>query len=60
MRWYILLMAGFFALWQNAYFGGNFFPRSDAELIADGISILITAVACLAFVLERSANRSSI
>lgn len=33
---------------QNAYFGWNARPQSDAELMADGITLLLVAVAiCL-------------
>jgi len=49
----ISILALFFAFWQNAYFGHNSFPRSDAELIADGIVLLLVALAGVAFAVER-------
>lgn len=30
---------------ENVYFGWHAFPQSDAELIADGIVFLLTAIA---------------
>lgn len=39
------LVALFFAYWQNAYFGHNAFPKSDAELIADGIACILLVLA---------------
>lgn len=41
-RW---IAAVFFAGWQNIYFGWHAFPQSDAELIADGISVLLFSLA---------------
>lgn len=38
----LLLALGWFAL-VNWYFGWNAFPMSDAELIADGIGLLLIA-----------------
>lgn len=32
---------------QNNYFGWNYRPKSDAELIADGITILLFALVWL-------------
>lgn len=39
------IAAAFFAVWENAYFGWHAFPQSDAELIADGISLLLISLA---------------
>ena len=39
---YIIGLA--FALWQNRHFGHNHFPASDAELMADGLVLLIVAI----------------
>lgn len=41
-------MTGIFAVCQNAYFGHNAFPKSEAELIADGITLLLAALAVVA------------
>lgn len=35
------ILALFFSMWSNRYFGGNWFPKSDAELIADGMVIIM-------------------
>jgi len=42
--WFIAIM---FAIEQNIYFGWNAVPRSDAELIADGITMVLFALAAL-------------
>jgi hypothetical protein len=34
---------------QNKYFGWNTGPRSDTELIADGITLILFALMCLPF-----------
>jgi hypothetical protein len=41
-RWWIAFL---FYVEQNSYFGWNAMPKSDAELIADGITLLLTALA---------------
>jgi hypothetical protein len=33
---------------QNEYFGWNRLPQSDAELIADGITIILVSIAIFA------------
>jgi hypothetical protein len=48
----VLAMALFFAFWQNAYFGHNAFPRSDAELMADGVVLLLTALGVLCWSID--------
>lgn len=45
MNWWAFALATLFFIEQNRYFGWNSFPASDAELIADGITILIAAIA---------------
>lgn len=45
MNWTIFFLAAAFWVHQNAYFGWNALPKSDAELIADGITILLFALA---------------
>lgn len=47
MNFYVLFIAFTFWVLQNGYFGWNAFPHSDAELIADGITLTITALALL-------------
>ena len=48
MAWWIFFMANAFAFEENAYFGWNMFPKSDAELIADGLVFLLFALAIVA------------
>lgn len=48
-NWIIFYLAIVFGLIETAYFGWNMFPHSNAEIICDGISILICALAFLDF-----------
>jgi hypothetical protein len=41
----IFLFAIFYGLLETAYFGWNMMPGSDAEVLADGITTLIAALA---------------
>lgn len=43
----IFILAAFFGLFETAYFGWNFAPQSDAEMICDGITFLLFALAYL-------------
>lgn len=45
---WISLLALIFFFEQNIYFGWNAVPHSDAELIADGIGMLLFALSFLA------------
>ena len=36
-----------FAVAQNSYFGWNWTPKSDAELVCDGINLMLWAMAIL-------------
>ena len=47
MNYYILYLSGIFMYIENSYFGWNFEPQSDAELICNGITCLILAMAFL-------------
>jgi hypothetical protein len=47
MNWWIFFLAIAFWIEENNYFGWNMIPASQAELIADGIVILIVAIAML-------------
>lgn len=49
MRWQIWLIALAFGTWENIYFGWNAFPRSDTELMADGLTALIFALSFCKF-----------
>lgn len=44
----ILVLAVFFSVIENAYFGWNWSPQSEAELICDGIAMLLFALGILA------------
>lgn len=50
MNWYIaiawLVVVEFF-IKQNKYFGWNLEPQSDAELMADGITLVLISLAAL-------------
>ena len=53
MRGFVIMgMAAFFGFWQNAYFGHNAFPRSDAELVADGMVLLLAALGLLCWSID--------
>jgi hypothetical protein len=41
----IFLLAFLYWFIENNFFGWNMFPQSEAELIADGIVMLILAIA---------------
>ena len=41
----IFIIAAVYAYWQNSYFGWNYFPKSDAEIISDGIAAILFALA---------------
>jgi hypothetical protein len=41
MNLYIAWIAFVFFICENKYFGWNAFPQSDAELIADGIVLIL-------------------
>jgi len=42
---YILAIAVIYGFWQTAFFGWNALPSSDAEIVCDGITVLILALA---------------
>lgn len=48
----IIVMAAFFGVWSSTYFGHNIFPKSDGELIADGIVLLLTALGLLCWSID--------
>jgi len=43
MLWMLALI---FGIVSNAWFGWNWMPKSDAEVICDGMGLLLLAVAC--------------
>ena len=45
MNPYIFAIAMIFWWEENQYFGWNYLPASDAELIADGVACLLLALA---------------
>lgn len=48
INWWIAFIAIWFWLIETAYFGWNASPGSDAELICDGLALLIFAIAIAA------------
>jgi hypothetical protein len=44
---WLWLLALIFWWEQNQYFGWNWQPKSDAELIADGLTVLLFALSIL-------------
>ncbi|MEG9561057.1 hypothetical protein [Pseudomonas aeruginosa] len=47
MNFWIWFLAVYFWFMENRYFGWNAHPQSEAELICDGIVILLVALAFL-------------
>lgn len=47
MDYRIMFLGLFFGGIETAYFGWNFTPQSEAEVVCDGIVILITAIGLL-------------
>jgi len=43
----IFICAIIFGIIETAYFGWNFTPQSDAEMICDGITMIIASMAFL-------------
>jgi membrane protein DedA with SNARE-associated domain len=50
LAWALALL---YPVWAGYYFGGNFFPRSDAEIVADGIALLLLSLAILVTTVEK-------
>lgn len=44
VNWSVFFLAVVFSLMANRYFGWNWKPESDAELICDGIVFLLAAL----------------
>jgi hypothetical protein len=44
VNWYRLVGAVMFFVHQNMYYGWNEFPKSEGELIADGVTFLLFAL----------------
>jgi hypothetical protein len=47
INWRIFAMSQIFWLLETAHFGWNFLPATDAEMICDGIVILLMALSVL-------------
>lgn len=58
LNFYVFTLAVMFLIHQNQYFGWNKEPHSDAELMADGITFLLFALAFLGNSVSISINRS--
>lgn len=50
INWRVFFAGQFFWLIETAHFGWNFLPSSDAELVCDGIVVLITALSFMTVV----------
>lgn len=50
---YIFVIAIIYTLLECRHFGWHFFPRSDFEVVCDGIAWLMLAIAALTDVIER-------
>lgn len=44
VNWLVFFLGQLFWLVETAHFGWNFTPKSDAEIVCDGIAVLITAL----------------
>lgn len=53
MSWLLFAIALVYGVMSNNYFGWNLIPKSDAEMITDGIALLMTCIAALTTVIER-------
>ena len=53
MAWLLYGIAILYGVMVSRHFGGNLFPASDAELVADGIGLMLTALATITAVVER-------
>jgi len=40
----IFILASLFGLIETAYFGWNMFPKSESELVCDGITMILFAM----------------
>jgi hypothetical protein len=49
---WIWLAATFYAVWSSSYFGRNWFPKSEAEMVTDGITLLLIALALVCRAVE--------
>ena len=47
-------LALFFAVWSTRHFGNNLTPGSDAELITDGMVLIMVTIGLLIQAVERS------
>lgn len=50
----IIFIGIFYGLAETAHFGWNMFPESDAEMICDGIALLMT---CMGFLAQSNRSR---
>ncbi len=44
MNWYVTFAALIFWFMENRYFGWNMMPKSEAELICDGLVLLMFCI----------------
>ncbi|MEQ1694390.1 MAG: hypothetical protein ABL901_00985 [Hyphomicrobiaceae bacterium] len=56
MHLLIYVLAAVQAMSARSYFGGNWWPASGDEVIADALTLLICAIGVLAGIIERKAT----
>jgi hypothetical protein len=49
---WIFIPTFLYTIWISHYFGRNFFPKSEAELIADGLALIIYSLGVLCYCVE--------
>ena len=49
INWIRLIVTFLFAVNYNAYFGHNWMPQSDAEVICDGIFVLLFSLSVVGY-----------
>lgn len=56
MSWMLYVIAMFFGIWSNRYFGHHWYPQTDAELVCGGIGLILCAMAVIATLIERNSK----
>lgn len=54
----VWLIAVFFGFWETAHFGEK--PLSDAEIICDGIAMLIMALSFVTYAIEQQRTKVTV
>lgn len=48
----IWALALFYAFWETAHFGWNMIVKTDAEMVCDGLALLLFSLACATGAIE--------